>query len=168
MNRRNDRRPSFDPLEGRQLLSTAHFDHIVARPAAVITPVALEGTLVGGTSSVKSSTKGPESLRVRFNGQVAPLGSVQAVYTERLEFNYGQVDSATVALRGPHGSLTLASVPGNLILSTYSPTGNSTEFAARVVSATGVYAHASGSEDVTVTEQAGNIPAYLSVKPTAS
>jgi hypothetical protein len=167
MSRVSRRSPTFDLLEGKQLLSAMHFDHIALRHnSAPNVPVVLDGSLAGNAYSVKSSTTGPETLHITFNGLAGSLGQVKAVFTERVEFATARIVSGTVVLKNGHGSVTLGFSANGVIQNTYAASGNTTVVDTAITSGTGSYAHASGAAIVSVTELPGDRQMQLTLQST--
>lgn len=145
-----DRRqaPRLESLEGRRLLSAAHFDHIVRKA-----PV-LNGTFRGSLGTFLDTPGPPETLSEVFYGRARSMGAVRAVVADQLDAA-GNLLGGQVTLSNPRGTVQLGFGPGDVV-STQTVGQLSTEVVRYTVTAgTGAYAGASGSGTLTVLQKAG-------------
>ncbi len=154
-----DRRqsPRLEALEGKQLLSAARFDHIVASAA----PLVMNGTLKGVVSSFTDLAGPPETMMEMFTGRTRSMGRVTAIVTDQID-TAGHLLGGTVVLANARGSVTLGFGPGSTISS--QEVGTITDQVVRysVVSGTGAYARASGAGTFTALQNSGTYAAATS------
>ncbi len=152
MARERRRSPRLESLEGRQLLATAHFDHIVARAAA---PLVLNGTLRGSISTFLDTPGPPETLSEVFNGRTRSMGNVRAVVSDQVDPTTGNLLGGQVALTNGRGSVHLVFGPGDVVSQQVVGTLTTQVVRFTVAAGTGAYAGAGGSGTFTVLQNAG-------------
>lgn len=153
MSRERRRSPAIEPMEGRQLLSAVHFDHIAAaaRPAP---PLVLNGVLNGAIRSFTQSSGTPMVLSESFSGHVRSMGAVRGVIADVIGAHNALLGGGII-LRNPRGAVRLAFGPGDLV-STQSIGNISSEVVHYTVAdATGIYARSGGSGTFTMLQSMG-------------
>jgi hypothetical protein len=152
MSRDRRRAPRLESLEGRQLLSRAHFDHIVARATP---PLVLNGTMKGSLSTFLDTPGPPETLSEVFNGRARSMGAVRAVVSDQIDPTTGALLGGQVVMSNPRGSVRLAFGPNSVVSN--QTAGNLATQVVRytVAQGTGAYAGASGSGTFTVLQNNG-------------
>jgi hypothetical protein len=138
-----DRRqsPRLESLEGRQLLSAMHYDHIVARAAA---PVVLDGKLQGNLSSYTEAAGPPRTMSEAFSGRVRSMGRVNGVVADQVDSS-GNLIGGSITLTNRRGAVVLGFGPGSTVSTQQAGTLYSQVVRYSVVSGTGAYAGAGGT-----------------------
>lgn len=152
MSRDRRRAPRLESLEGRQLLSTAHFDHIVARAAP---PLVLNGTMKGSLTTFLDTPGPPETLSEVFTGRARSMGAVRVVVSDQIDSATGSLLGGKVILSNPRGSVHLAFGPTSVVSNQTVGTLSTQVVHYTVVQGTGAYAGASGSGTFTVLQNNG-------------
>ena len=94
-------RPALEPLEGRQLLSTAWYGHAVPQPATETSHGIPLTSVESGTYSVRVDRTSPlrEHFGFRGQGTIDGLGPVRVSGDVTLKENFSQAGTATGVLR---------------------------------------------------------------------
>jgi hypothetical protein len=154
-----DRRqsPRLETLEGKQLLSNVHFDHIV-NPGG---PMILNGTLKGSVASFTDIPGPPETMAELFTGRVRAMGRVNAAVIDQMDAT-GNLIGGEVVLTNRRGSVTLGFGPNSTVSGQQAGTITVQVVRYSVVSGTGAYARASGSGTFTAVQNSGTFTAVQS------
>lgn len=156
MARDRRRSPRLESLEGRQLLATAHFNHIVhiivTRPAA---PLVLNGTFKGAISTYLDTPGPPETLSEVFNGRARSMGVVRAVVSDKVDPTSGTLLGGQVALSNGRGSVHLVFGPSDVVSSESVGTLTTQVVHYTVTAGTGAFAAAGGSGKFTLLQNSG-------------
>jgi hypothetical protein len=168
-----DRRqsPRLEALEGKQLLSTVHFNHIVA-PGGVVNdpalrggrapvPLVLNGTLRGDLSTYTDTAGPPETMTESFTGRTRAMGRVKAVVVDQIDAK-GNLIGGQVVLTNARGSVTLGFGPDSAISGQQAGSITIQVVRYSVVSGTGAYAHRSGVGTFTAIQNTGTYTAAQS------
>jgi hypothetical protein len=156
---RRDRPISFEPLEGRQLMTTAH-------PASVAAPVVLNGTLsvnVNDSSQIENMD-GSWTTTVPVSGVLATMGKVKGYWETSIDpyGNYLGPDELVLQTNNPKGS---ADPKGTV---TIDFTNENTGKAKKISPGLGFYQHgeqlASGSGAYSKVFENGSIELMVNMK----
>ncbi|HEY2156487.1 MAG TPA: hypothetical protein VGH33_12710 [Isosphaeraceae bacterium] len=167
-----DRRqsPRLEALEGKQLLSTVHFNHIVAPGRGTLpilnggrppVPLVLNGTLKGDVSTYTDTPGPPETMTEAFSGQTRAMGRVKAVVVDQIDAK-GNLIGGQVVLTNARGSVTLGFGPDSTISGQQAGSITIQVVRYSVVSGTGAYAHRSGVGTFTAIQDTGTYTAARS------
>ncbi len=167
MGRDRRKSPRLETLEGKLLLSTVHFDHILAnpggpiRPARPAAPLVLNGTLKGDLSTYTDTPGPPETMTETFTGRTRGMGRVYVAVVDQLDAS-GNLIGGQVVLSNARGSVALGFGPNSTISGQQA--GSITVQVVRysVVSGTGAYARASGAGTFTAIQNSGTFTALKS------
>jgi hypothetical protein len=100
----------FESLEERKLLSNAHVAAAHAKPAAVMTPLVLSGTLTVDSKAASTTVNDDDSTTtsIPVSGQIATLGKVHGIWDESAD-QFGDYEGPdTIQLRGAKGMVVIA------------------------------------------------------------
>ena len=158
MGRDRRKSPRLETLEGKQLLSGVHFNHIVAKPVG---PMVLNGTLNGSVATFTDIPGPPETMAELFSGRVRAMGRVNAAVIDQLDAS-GKLIGGEIVLQNRRGSVTLGFGPNSTISGQQAGTITIQVVRYSVVSGTGAYAHASGSGTFTTVQDSGTFTAVKS------
>jgi hypothetical protein len=168
MGRDRRKSPRLEALEGKQLLSTVHFNHIVAKaggpavPAArAQAPLLLNGTLKGDVTSYTDTPGPPETMTETFSGRTRSMGRVRGVVIDQIDAT-GKLIGGQVVLTNARGSVTLGFGPDSTVSGQQAGTITIQVVRYSVVSGTGAYARASGSGVFTAIQNSGTYTAVQS------
>jgi hypothetical protein len=149
------RRPHFESLEGRQLLSTAHAAAHAGRAAAV--SVAINGTLTidNNAGSTVENPDGSTTTIVPVAGQLGSFGKVHGLWSET-DDAYGDYEGPdTILIHTSEGAFTIAFNNTGTKPSSSKPHGPLTYVHAQLIGdGTGAFARASESGAIEVTTNA--------------
>jgi hypothetical protein len=159
-----------EPLEGRQLLSTAHAVAAPARPAAAVAhgkPLALDDVMAASAYAVKNDNGSSEDAVISLAGQAGSMGQVTGTLTEGIDETIETIARANLVLKNSRGTVTLT-------LSRFDVLQNLTRaynsgFVAKyvVTSGTGAFAGATGSGTIQVTPDIGDFDMHVTLHSTA-
>ena len=140
MNRRRRPAVQFEPLEGKQLLSTVHI--ATPSPKAMVQAMpqafSLDGTLRMPVASIKTyvGSQGHHIGTFTLSGRLKGTGQVSGTYLAVLDANNQVMQS---------GGVTLTNRKGSVILVLANDPHDSTSYLFTVGSGTGAYSSAQGS-----------------------
>ena len=151
----------FDVLEGRELM-TARVAAAHARPAKVVVPVILNGTLAvnDNASSTNSNPDGTYTTSVPVAGTLGGVGKVRGVWNETVD-QFGDV-SGLDAIRLYNGQGTIVIGFDNEAPGKPRPAGRGTVFVEdrqNVYAGTAAYAHATETGSIEVVSNAAQTAA---------
>ena len=169
MSRDRRRTPLLEPLEGKQLLSTAHAHVNVVKPPVVHpTTLPLTGSLVAATQTTVQTTTLTATVTMPFTGSAGSLGQVQGVLTEDINQSAEVVARGNVVLKNGAGSVTLSFTRVNVLQNLTMPYNSQFLANYTVTAATGAYAgKASGTGVLELTEDVASPLFRLKLDSTA-
>jgi hypothetical protein len=168
MSRNRRRTPRLEPLEGKQLLSTAHAHPPVHKPPVVHpTSPPLKGALVSATHSTVRNTTLTETVTMPFSGTAGSMGPVQGVLTEIINESAEVVSQGNLVLTNGAGSVTLTFGSVDVLQNLTMPYNSQFLTNYKVTAATGAYAgKVSGTGVLEVTENVASPVFRLKIDPT--
>ena len=152
MSRDRRRSPQLESLEGKQLLSTAHFDHIVAHAAP---PLVLNGTMKGSLSTFLDTPGPPETMSEVFTGRARSMGAVRVALYDQIDSTTGSLLGGQVVLTNPRGSVHLTFGPQSVVSNQTVGNFSTQVVQYTVAQGTGIYAGATGTGTFTVLQNNG-------------
>jgi hypothetical protein len=99
----------YDALEDRKLLSTAHVS-AHSRPAIVVTPLVLNGTLTADSKAATTTMdeEGDTTTMIPVAGQLGALGEVRGTWSETQDEYGDYMGPDTVRLHDSNGTFVVA------------------------------------------------------------
>jgi hypothetical protein len=168
MSRNRRRTPRLEPLEGKQLLSTAHAHVTVHKPPAVhpASPP-LIGALVASTHTTVQDAVLAQTVTMPFSGSAGAMGRVRAVLTEDIDQSAEAVAKGNLVLTNGSGTITLSFGRVNVLQNLTMPYNSQFLANYTVTAATGAYAGKAGGTGVLqVTEDVASPVFRLKIDPT--
>ena len=161
--------PRLEPLEGKQLLSTAHAHPPVPKPPVVHpTSLPLDGALVASTHTTIQNTTLTQTVTMPFDGAAGSMGRVQGVLTEDINESAEAVAKGNLVLKNGAGTVTLSFAQVNVLQNLTVPYNSQFLVNYKVTAATGAYAGKTGGTGVLeVTEDVGGPDFHLKIGPTS-
>lgn len=154
----------FDALETRDLLSGAGHAHAAA-PVSRPSPAGFFSSMSSTTTHGRGTN---ETLKTTFTGQSLSQGPAKATSTELLDAKTDAMLSVQVVLQTAHGSVHMAFGPSDVTTNLSAADGTEMIATYHITSATGVFAHETGTGTVTFWSLSGATQSNLTITPSGS